>query len=150
MPSILSYLSDASLSSDEDSEDEMEPLYSERELDYWAIESLLEKRGPPPVIEYVTSIGSVTLRECVVGSIRDDICSVVNLSDSYSWKSYWEKSESTNAKNVEGRFSKDDWDAIGEFCMSLCHCCIPDATMERVQSCMISILGRGKFKSNIH
>jgi hypothetical protein len=144
MPSILSYLSDASLSSDEDSEDETEPLYSERELDYWAIESLLEKRGPPPVIEYVTTIGSVALRESVIGPLQNDICSVVDLSDSYSWKSYW-----TSRKEIGGRFSLDDWDAIGEFCFSLCLCCIQDPTMERVRSCIIRIVGHGKFKSNV-
>ena len=143
MPSIASYFSDASLSSEDDSEEEIEPLYSERELDYWSIESLLEKRGPPPVIEYVTTLGSVVLRECVIGPLCTDICSVVALGDSYSWKSYWQHERG----KTEGRFSMDDWDAIGEFCFSLCLCCMQDPPIERVRSCMIRIMGHGKFKS---
>ena len=122
-------------------------MYSQRELDYWAIEALLEKRGPPPVIEFVTTLGSVALRECVLGPLRTDIRSVVDSLDSHSWKSYW---ENVQELTTPGRFSLDDWDAIGEFCFSLCHCCRQDITMERVRSCMIRIMGHGKFKSVVH
>jgi len=145
MPSITGYLSDASMSSeDEEDEEEIEPLYTERELDYWAIEALLEKRGPPTVIEYAQNIGSVSLRECVVAPLKTDIRAVVNSLDSHSWRLFWQRRPVGS-----GRFSYEDWDAIGEFCYSLCECCTNDPTMDRVRSCMIRLVGHGHFKSHL-
>jgi len=152
MPSHVDYWSDASFTSDasDDEDDDEVELYTPREMDYWAIEAYLETRGPPPIIEYVQNLGSVALRECVIGPLRTDIRSVVSGSDSHSWRNFW----SNGPDMKQGRFSHDVWDAIGEFCFVLCECCFIDGgparlegDMTRVKSCMIRILAHGRFKS---
>jgi len=143
MPSISDYWSDASCPEEEDSEEEEEEeLYGPRELDYWAIEAYQDKRGPPPIISYVEKFNSFRLRECVIGPIRKDIESVVRLADSYSWQAFWNNTQGTSSSF----FRYEDWDALGEFCFSLCECCNIEVDMDRVRSCMINILSYGKFK----
>ena len=145
MSSIMDYWSDASYISDSEEEDvEPEELYDPRDVDYWTIEHYLDTRGPPTVIGYVKNIGTVALRECVVGSLRKDIGSVVNFVETFSWSSFWEGR--SNYKTENHYFSHDDWDAIGEYCFSLCECCDVVVEMDRVRSCMIRILEYGKFK----
>jgi hypothetical protein len=145
MSSTMDYWSDASYTSDSEEEDvEPEELYDPRDLDYWAIEHYLDTRGPPSVIEYAKNIGTVALRECVVGSLRTDIESVVNFAETFSWSSFCLCL--SNYKTENHYFSQDDWDAIGEYCFSLCECCDVVVDMDRVRSCMIRILEHGKFK----
>jgi len=149
----MDYWSDASYTSDSEEEDvEPEELYDPRDLDYWAIEHYLDTRGPPSVIEYAKNIGTVALRECVVGNIRKDISLVVNFGETFSWYSFWEGPSNYKTENHYfshddwNYFSHDDWDAIGEYCFSLCKCCDVVVDMDRVRSCMIRILEHGKFK----
>ena len=143
MPSYAEYLSDASMSEDSSGEEE-EPreLYDPRDEDYWAIEALLDTRSPPPIIEYASSLGVFTLRECIVGPIRKDIDSVVDVGSKYSWKEFWSGAASRARANI----THEDWDAIGEFCFVLCSTCLLENDMDRVRSCMIRILSYGNFK----
>lgn len=139
----MEYLSDASFSSDSEDEDNtVEEIYEPRELDYWAIESLLESRGPPPIIQYCNDIGVVALRECVVSTIRTDIETVVNSSTVLSWRAFWKNSN--NSGPVD--FTREDWNAIGEFCMHLCECCTVGPSIQRIRSCIIYVLQHGKFR----
>jgi hypothetical protein len=147
MPNWSEYWSDASItSSDSEEEDEEEEIYCPRELDYWALEDFLETRRPPPVIEYLVHIGVVNLRECVIGDIRSDIDSVLKIPDKYGWISFWQ-GKTTDSVSSPRYFSYEDWDAIGEYCFSLCECCRMDTNLERIKSTMINVLKYGKFKS---
>jgi hypothetical protein len=143
MPSYVEYLSDASMSEDSSDEDDMLPLYDPRDEDYWAIEALLDTRKPPPILEYASSLGVFTLRECIVGPLRKDIESVVDVGSKYSWKEFW----SGAAASVRANITHKDWDAIGEFCFVLCSTCYMENDMDRVRSCIIRILSYGHFKS---
>ncbi len=126
-----------------DEEEEEEEIFCPRELDYWDLEAYLEKRGPPPVIEYAADIGVFALRECVVMKENRKIDSVVDPISVHSWNNYW----LGRPDNGRARFSFEDWEAIGEYCFGLCER-IRDVepTMRRVRSCMIYILKYGKFK----
>lgn len=143
MPQYEDYYSDASLSSDTESDDDEEPqeLYDPRDEDYWAIESLLESRKPPPAVEYLTDVGAFALRECVVSSLRDDIDAVVDVKSVSSWHSFWNQTPS----RTHAKFSHDDWDAIGEFAMQLCECCMDSPSMPQIRSCIIRMLSLGHF-----
>ena len=134
----MAYFSDASLPTDSDLEEQEAPpeTYCPRELEYWELERLLESRGPPVVIEYLKNVGVVTLRECVVGKLRGDIESVVDFSSALCWNAFWSGTPPPNT----ARYSVDDWDAIGEFCMQMCQCCTNDPTVEHVKSVMINVL----------
>lgn len=138
----MEYYSDASMSESEEEEEEVEPLYTQRELDYWEIEALLESRGPPPVIEYATKIGVVNLRECVISLPKYTIESVVDAKTVHSWQDFWQGRRSEKSS----LFSTEDWHAIGEFCLQLCVCCVPNPPAPQVRSCMIHLLKYGKFK----
>lgn len=139
----MEYFSDASMSdSDSESESEEEPLYDERELEYWALEALLDSRGPPPVIEYAAGLGVVTLRECVLTPSRLKIEQIVDAKTAHSWKDYWRNKKVDNTC----LFSAEDWQSIGEFCWQLCQCCVPNPSKNHVRSCMKNILKYGKFK----
>jgi len=140
----MDYWSDASLESESEDEEVEEELYDPRDVDYWAIEHFLERRGPPTVIDYAKNIGTVALRECVVGTPRKDISSVIHFGDTFSWSSFWEGRPNKLTDN--GNFSHVDWDDIGEYCYSLCECCVPVVDMDQVRSCMICILEHGNFK----
>lgn len=138
----MEYFSDASLSSDSDLEEE-EPLpeiYCPRELDYFELENLLDSRGPPPVIEYLKKIGVVTLRICVF-NLGPNINDVVDSSSVSCWDAFW----SGKTYNKPSNISLYEWDAIGEFCMEMCRCCIPEPEIEQVKSCMTNVLRLGKF-----
>lgn len=140
---MMAYFSDASLPTDSDLEEEetAPKIYCPRELEYWELERLLESRGPPVVIEYLKNVGVVTLRECVVGRLRADIESAVDLSSALCWKAFW----SGNSFKGTAPYSFDDWDAIGEFCMQMCQCCTNDPTTEHVKSVMINVLRLKSF-----
>ena len=145
----MDYWSDASFTSEEEDEDEeQEELYDPRDQDYWAIEDYLERRGPPTIIDYAKTIGTVALRECVVSSLRTDIDSVILFGETFSWFSFWKGQN--NYQTTNNYFSHDDWDAIGEYCYALCECCDIVVEMDRVQSCMIRILEYGNFKKKIN
>ena len=139
----MEYYSDASMSAESDTdEEEEEPLYCQRELDYWQIEKLLDSRGPPPVIEYAANLGVVNLRECVMGMSDIRIEQVVDAKTVHSWNYFWQNKEISDTF----LFSTSDWNAIGEFCLQLCMCCEANPQREQVRSCMIDILQYGKFK----
>jgi hypothetical protein len=142
MPIYDDYLSDASLTTESDSEDEEEQLYDERDQEYWNIEAFLDNYGPPPAIDYVSTLGAVTLYGCVTDPVRTDIASVVPLSHIKTWKSYW----SGRPEEVcSTSFSHDEWDNMGRWAMQLCECCIEQPTMIQIRSCMIRLLDYGKF-----
>lgn len=143
MPLYEDYYSDASLSSDTESEDDDETpdLYDPRDEDYWAIEALLDSRKPPPAVEYLCDAGVVALRECVVGAPRHDIDAVVDVKSVSTWHSFWKRMP----PRTDARFSHDDWDAIGEFAMQVCECCLESPTMPDVRSCIIRMLSLGHF-----
>lgn len=143
MPMYEDYYSDASFSSETDTdEEEVETdVYDPREEEYWAIEALMDIRKPPPAIEYLCSLCSFDLRECVVGTLRHDIESVVDSKSVRSWHSFWKPEQ----QGDHARFSHDDWDAIGEFAMQLCECCVVQPGQELIQSCIIRILSLGRF-----
>jgi hypothetical protein len=144
MPVFVDYYSDASFSSEteSDAEDEEQELYDPRDTEYWAIDSLMDSRKPPPVIEYLCALSSFDLRECVVMSVRRDIDAVVDSRSVRSWYTFWRR----EAEPVpSANFSHDDWDAIGEFAMQLCECCLDNPDHERIQSCIIRILSWGRF-----
>lgn len=138
----MEYYSDASMSESDEEEEELEPLYCQRELDYWEIEKLLDSRGPPPVIEYAAKLGVVRLRECAILPSQYKIEQVVDGKTVHSWNYFWQKKE-IDATHL---FSTEDWNAIGEFCLQLCVCCVPEPPACQVQSCMLDILKYGKFK----
>ena len=144
MPSYDDYWSDASFSEDS-SEEEEEPgeLYDPRDQDYWTIEDFLDSRTPPPVIEYVSKLGVVAIRECIVGPLRTDIDSVVHLPSVYSWQHFWNH----GPRHTRAHLTYEDWDAIGEFCLNICLCCDIELDMTRVRSSIIGLLSYGKFKS---
>jgi|TARA_B110000091_G_scaffold165383_1_gene176745 hypothetical protein len=142
MPTYENYLSDASLVSDSESDnEEEESLYDERDEEYWRLEGLLETHRPPPPIEYIKNIGYVALFGCATDSIRTDIESVVPVGSALSWRAFW-----CAAPEPEGaEFSYDDWNMIGEYCMQLCECCTANPSMIQIRSCIIRILSHGKF-----
>ncbi len=138
----MEYYSDASLSGSESEEDVDEiEIYCPRELDYWEIEKLLDSRGPPPVIEYLANIGVVALREMVLArpiQIEKVVCPAVV----HSWSKFWRN----QYIDENSPFSEEDWNAIGEFCMTLCSCVVHNPSMSHVRSCMIHSLKYGNFK----
>jgi len=142
MPIYDDYLSDASLSTDSDSEAEDEPdIYDERDQEYWNIEAFLEEYGPPPGIAYVTKLGVVALYGCATDPVRKDIASVVPLQHVNTWESYW----SCTAAAPTTAFSHDEWDNMGRWAMQLCECCMEQLTMIQIRSCMIRLLSYGRF-----
>jgi len=137
----MDYFSDASMS-DSESEDEEEPLYTQRELDYWELESFLDNRRPPPVLEYAAELGVVTLRSCIMDHDDCKIEQVVNPKTVHSWNDYWTR----RPIDQSSLFSEDDWDAIGEYCRELCTTCVPHPPRTMVRSCIKHLLHYGKFK----
>lgn len=138
----MDYFSDASLNeSDTEANDDPVEVYCPRELDYWAIERLLESRGPPPVLEYVTKLGVVTLREMVLAPSLYTISQVVDAKSVHSWKAFWQK----RPIDKTCLFSAEDWNAIGEFCMQLCECVVNEPSAVHVRSCMLHMLHYGNF-----
>lgn len=139
----MDYFSDASLNeSDDESSDDIDEVYCPRELDYWAIENLLESRGPPPVVEYVSRLGVVTLRSIVLSPSRYTISQVVEAKSVHSWKAFWQH----RPIDPTCLFSAEDWNAIGEFCMQLCQCVVDQPSAVHVRSCMLHILHFGNFR----
>ena len=143
MPIYEDYLSDASLTTESESDDEEEvDLYDERDKEYWAIESFLEYYEPPPVIEYVKNIGTVALYGCVTDPIVTDISAVIPSNSVVTWRSYWSGAPEAIRNSA---FSHDEWDNIGRWAMQLCECCVETPDMARIRSCMIGLLQHGKF-----
>jgi hypothetical protein len=138
----MEYFSDASMSGSESETEEEESTYCPRELDYWAIEELLESRGPPPVIEYVAQMGVVALRSIVVAPSKYRISQVVDAMSVHSWQHYWRG----RPIDKTALFSGEDWFAIGEFCMQLCECCVTEPSAVQVRRCMLHVLHCGNFK----
>jgi len=149
MPTYVDYWSDASLTSEseDEDEDELEPIYCPRELDYWALEYFLTCRGPPEIISYVEKMGVVNLRECVILPNRSDIESVIEDIDVYSWCDFWKGTDKLLITSSRAYFFYEDWDALGEFCFTLCSKILKDVSMDKVRSCIIRILSYGRFRS---
>jgi hypothetical protein len=139
----MEYFSDASYDSDHpDDDDEIISLYSQRELDYMELESLLESRGPPPVIEYAKDIGVVALRGAVHDNKQIKIETVVDRLTVYSWKHFWSGRNSKIDKNA--LFSAEDWNAILEFSLQLLDACdFVNPTIVHVQNVMTTLLFHG-------
>lgn len=143
MPIYEDYLSDASLTTESESDDEEEvDLYDERDQEYWNIEAFLEEYRPPPVIEYVQNIGTVALYGSVADTLRSDISTVVPSDTVVTWRSYWSGAPEEIRNNA---FSHDEWDNIGRWAMQLCECCVENASMAQIRSCMIRLLEHGRF-----
>jgi len=140
----MEYFSDASYDSDHsDEEDDIIPLYTERELDYMELETLLDSRNPPPVIEYAKDIGVVSLRGAVLVLKRFRIGDVVDRMTEHSWNNFW----SNNRIDEKALFSIEDWNAIGEFSFTLCLACgFDNPTVAHVQNVMLVLLSYGNFK----
>ena len=146
----MEYWSDASFTSEsEDSEDEEsdDEIYCPRELDYWAIESFLEIRGPPSAIAYVENMSVVDIRECIISENESkDIGSIIEDIDVDTWKEFWTGIPRPTTRN--GRFSCEDWELIGSFCFALCEQILPDVSLNKVRSTIIGLLSFGAFKRN--
>lgn len=143
MPIYEDYLSDASLTTESDSDNEEEvDLYDERDKEYWNIEAFLEDYCPPPAIEYAQNLGVVALYGCVTDPLRSDIATVVPSDSVTTWRSYW---SSTPEEIRNNAFSHDEWDNIGRWCMQLCECCVETPNMVHIRSCMIRLMEHGRF-----
>ena len=138
---MTDYLSDASMSSESDDEIDPPEIWCERELEYWALEDVLDNRPPPPVIEYLTTIGLFHVRECVVGSMVEDPNEVMDSISANNWHAFWQNGRENN----QACFSFEDFDIIGEYCMLLCDTCQVVVTNDRIKSCALRILKHGKF-----
>jgi|TARA_B110000208_G_scaffold156422_1_gene189764 hypothetical protein len=140
----MQYFSDASYDSDTgEDENEQEPIYSQREMDYMEIEKLLECRGPPLVIEYCNKIGVVALRWAVLNPNRTKPESVLDPLAVHSWNSFWKKQPIYK----ESLFDREDWNAIGEFALTLCVACgFSNPSQFHVQNVMLQLLGFVNFK----
>jgi len=138
---MTDYLSDASMSSDSDDEIELPDIWCARELDYWALEDVLDNHPPPPIIEYLTTIGLFHTRECIVGSVVETPSEVMDSISANNWNAFWQKGR----ENKQARFSFEDFDTIGEYCMLLCETCHVVVTNDSIRSCALRILKHGKF-----
>tara|TARA_B110000858_G_C17626690_1_gene391569 strand:+ start:190 stop:624 length:435 start_codon:yes stop_codon:yes gene_type:complete len=140
----MEYFSDASYDSDFDEEDEeIVPLYTEREIDYMELEFLLECRDPPPVIEYVKDVGVVSLRGLVLDLDKWEIGKIVDPMTVHSWNNFW-KNEPINERAL---FSAEDWSAILEFSLQLLEACgFDNPTQLHVKNVMMGLLRDGNFK----
>jgi len=133
----MDYFSDASWSSDSEEEiEEPEDIYCPRELDYWAIEDLLDQHCPPPILEYLRTLSVVTIRECVLAPLTSQIDSVVDAKSAHNWLRF----RSRRAPIQGADITFDEFDAMGEYCMRLCEACRVPALVARSWSCMIRLL----------
>ena len=140
----MEYFSDASYDSGFDEDDEeIVSLYTERELDYIELETLLDSRKPPPVIEYAKDIGVVALRGAVLDLKKWTIEAVVDRMAVHSWNDFW-RNEPIDEKAL---FDGEDWNAIGEFSFTLCLACgFDNPNILHVQNVMLALLNFGNFK----
>lgn len=133
----MEYYSDASFSSDSEEElEEPEEIYCPRELDYWALEDLLEEHCPPPILEYLRKLSVVTIRECVLASLTCQMDKVVDPKSAQNWHRFCQKRAPILGANI----TFDEFDAIGEYVMQICEACQVPATMPRIWSCAIRLL----------
>jgi len=134
----MDYYSDASLSTDSDSDsEEAEEIYCPRELDYWALEQLLEQNCPPPILEYLRTLSVVTIRECVLAPLNFQIRTVVDPKSAHNWHRFCRHGEDP----IQGAdITFDEFDAMGEYVMRICESCLVPATNPRVWSCVIRLL----------
>ena len=134
----MEYYSDASLSteSDEEEEEEAGEIYCPRELDYWALEDLLEERCPPPILEYLRKLSVVTIRECVIAPLTFEMNKVVDTISAHNWHRFCRG----RAPIQEANITFDEFNAMGEYCMQICEACLVPATYRRVWSCIIRLL----------
>lgn len=138
----MEYYSDASLSTESDSEEEEpEEIYCPRELDYWAIEDLLEKHCPPPILEYLRTLSVVNIRESILAPITYKINHVIDSKSANNWQRFISHRPPLDYANI----TFDEFDAMGEYCMQLCEVCKVPATTPRIWSCMIRLLAYGNF-----
>lgn len=137
------YYSDYSDYSSE-SEDEIDPpeVFCERELDYWDIEDLVSHQPPPPVIEYMKPIGVFHMRECVVLPLITDASNVMDPICVNNWHAFW----THGRENKEARLTFEDFEVIGEYCMQLCEICSADVSPTLLRSCMLRVIGHGRFR----
>jgi len=140
----MEYFSDASRTSESsDDEDDIHdvPVYCHREIQYWRIENVLERRSAPEIVSYTLKIGAVAIRECVVLPI----CHDMSIAMPPKVVSHWQRYTQGKTEVLTSQISNEEWDALGEFCMELCECCGVEPTFERIHSCMIRLLAEGPF-----
>lgn len=128
--------SDASLSSESEEEEEPEELYCPRELDYWALEDLMEEHSPPPILEYILTLSVVTIRECVLAPLSFEMDKVLDSKSAHNWQRFCQKRGPIPSADI----TFDEFDAIGEYVMQICEACKVPATTARIWSCAIRLL----------
>ena len=132
----MEYYSDASLSVESDEEEESEEIYCPRELDYWALEELLEEHCPPPILEYLRKLSVVTIRESVLAPLTFQMDKVVDSKSVHNWQRFC-----CGRAPIQGAdITFDEFDAMGEYVMRICDKCLVPATKPRVWSCVIRLL----------
>tara|TARA_B100001778_G_C18576295_1_gene625138 strand:- start:414 stop:833 length:420 start_codon:yes stop_codon:yes gene_type:complete len=135
------YYSDEYASEDTDSDDEVEPceIYCPRQLDYWAIESLLIRRPPPPVLIYLEEIGAFFIREAAISTTRQFMEDVVDPLSAGNWLRFRENRE----ENPRANITFDEWNQILQYCSLICETVnVPD----NVYRCMVQILSHGPYR----
>lgn len=140
----MDYFSDASWtseSSDDEDETNDDPVYCPREIQYWRIENILERRSAPEIASYALKIGAFAIRECVVLPICHDMSIAMPPNVVSHWQRYIQGKTEIRIPQI----SNEEWDALGEFCMELCECCNVEPTLERTESCMIRLLAEGPY-----
>lgn len=140
----MEYFSDASYDESDTEDEVIMPVYLPRELDYMELESLLDSRDPPPVIEYAKEIGVVALRACVFDLKKWKIENVVDPMSVHSWNNFWKNNGIQSSLSL---FDNEDWNAIGEFSFTLCTACdFENPTIAHVQNVMCCLLSYVDFK----
>ena len=132
----MEYYSDASLSMESDEEEEPEEIYCPRELDYWALEELLEEHCPPPILEYLCKLSVVTIRGCVLAPLTCQMDKVVDSKSAHNWQRFCCGRDPIQGADI----TFDEFDAMGEYVMRICEMCLVPATYRRVWSCVIRLL----------
>ncbi len=133
---------DFSSSSDEEDDIIEEPeIWCQRQLDYWKIEHVTDNHKPPPVIEYILHITSFHIREATVLPIATDPNKVMDPISANNWHAFWQNGR----ENTDANFSFQDFDIICEYCLMLCEAVHGNVSHIRLRSCILHLLGHGKF-----
>ena len=135
------FFSDDCFSDSTDSDDDEEPdeIYCPRQLDYWAIEAMLIRHPPPPVLIYLEQIGAFCIREAAISTTRLLLEDVVDPLSAGNWLRLREKRE----ENPRANISFDEWNQIFQYCALICE----TVTMpNNVYRCMVQILSHGPYR----
>ena len=130
------YFSD---STDSDEEEEPDEIYCPRQLDYWAIEAMLIRHPPPPVLMYLEEIGSFLIREAAISTTRSRLEDVV---DPLSAGNFVRLSEH-RPENPNANITFDEWNQILVYCSRICETVNVQGNVYR---CMVQILSPGPYR----